>query len=116
MALSNNSLERMIVEDKYEKLVSREVFLKANKVLVDDLLRDTLVDVFHEMNRTFIENKSALEKQREEVIREIELLQEKYILNEVELEVYEKFNAKYKEEMGKMDEQISKPGLSLSNW
>ncbi len=187
----HTSLDGQVVEGKHEKLVSRELFLKANDVLSEnsqhykhqneninlplkrfvkcqecgtsftgylvkkkdlyyykcnkigckcnrsakalhrlfsnmlesysidtDLipeLEDSMISVFNELNRSAIENKSMLEKQLEEVESKIELLQEKFILGDIDKGLYEKFSLKYKAEKDTIIKETQKSGFDLSN-
>ncbi len=79
------------------------------------LFKDILTEVFYEMNKSSAENGVALAKQIQEVDDKLELLQEKFILGDLDKTVYEKFNQKYKEEKALINDQLSKSGINLSN-
>ena len=187
----NSALDGQIVEGKHEKLVSKEIFLKANEALAEnsqhykhenenihiplkrfikcgncstsftgylvkkknlyyykcnktgckcnrsakwmnnlfidllksytideelvDVLKDSVIDAFYDINKTAIETTGVLEKQLDEVTQKLELLQEKFILGDIDKEIYDKFGKKYKEEKLNIEKEMRKSSFDLSN-
>jgi site-specific DNA recombinase len=61
------------------------------------------------------ENESVYKKQLNEVNQKIEKLQERFILEEIDKEVYDKFKAKYAEEKERITNEIEGLEINLSN-
>lgn len=189
--ITHNMLDGQVIEGKHEKLVSKEVFLKANGVLAKnaqhykhqagnaniplkhfikcadcgtpfvgyivkakdiyyykcnkagckcnrnakkmndqfrELLKAYTIDsrfieplkyqlevTFHKMNEANIENRQVLLKTLKEIEGKIELVDERYVLNEISKELYDKFTAKYREEKRNIQAQLEKVDFQLSN-
>ncbi|MEK6614803.1 MAG: recombinase family protein [Bacteroidota bacterium] len=80
-----------------------------------DLAKYQLDATFRQLNNNQKENKEICHKKQEEINKKIERLQERFILEEIERDLYDKFLLKYKGEKGTIEEQIQNSAIEVSN-
>ena len=76
---------------------------------------DALHDTFFELNKENLENQLILDKQLKEINDKIEMIEERYVLQEITKEMYDKFNGRFREERTKILEQLQQMDFNLSN-
>lgn len=189
--ISHNALDGQLVEGKHEKLVSRELFLKANEIVISnqhkwkhegndpeislkrfikcdichtpfagylvkkkglyyykcnktgckcnrsakavnaefyellkglaiheelkEIIEDLTVEAIQLLNKSVFENKEVLEGKLKEANQKLELLHEKFIIGDIQRDVYERFQVKYKEEIAQINNELGKTSINLSN-
>ena len=99
------------LHSKFKDLLSTFIF--DERLL--PLLKDQLEETFIELNNSNDDNTKAQEKQLKELAERIEKLEERFILNEIDRELYEKFATKYKAERNEIQQQMKDSGFGISN-
>lgn len=79
------------------------------------MLKEELMKVFEERNNETVENQVLIEKQLKEINAKIERLEERFILEEIDKELYVKFRSKFIAEKEEIQKNIQKDGLKKSN-
>ena len=70
---------------------------------------------FNELNKSSLEAVKGLKAGISDIEKNLEKLEERYVLEGLERHLYEKYTAKFKEDKRKMEEELQKAGKSLSN-
>ncbi len=107
---------RMNIRDKH----LNELFLQMlSRFQVDEnllpALKLQLELTFNELNRSSLEAVKALKDGISDIEKNMEKLEERYVLEGLERHLNEKYTAKYKEEKHKLEEELQKAGKSISN-
>ncbi len=79
-------------------------------------LKDSLIQKYHEINKDHGSSIDVLRGRVKEVEKKIENLEEKYFIDqEMSRETYDRFRAKFQNEILDLQNQIDKTGISISN-
>ncbi len=70
---------------------------------------------FNELNQSSLEAVKGLKAGISDIEKNLEKLEERYVLEGLERHLYEKYTAKFKEDKRKMEEELQKAGKSISN-
>jgi site-specific DNA recombinase len=79
------------------------------------VLKDVVYARFKELNEQHLETSTALERQLTEVLHKAEKLEEKFINDEIDSELFQRFRIKYREEKDNIDRQLEKAVVKTSN-
>ncbi len=79
------------------------------------LLETAVANVFYNLNKGAFEKKETFENSLSEIEKKLEMLQEKYILGEIDKAAYDKFYKKYSLEKQEITKQLSSYEINLSN-
>ncbi|MCD6011787.1 MAG: resolvase domain protein [Flavipsychrobacter sp.] len=82
---------------------------------MQNLIREQITAEYNKLNDRNEDNIKNIEKQLSESDRKLERLEERYVLEEITREMYDKFHAKFVEERGKIENERSKFGKGVSN-
>jgi site-specific DNA recombinase len=80
-----------------------------------ELMQCQLENTFNSLNQEVKENNGLVTKKLTEVNQKIETLEERFILGEIDKELYLKFVAKFKSEKQELDKQLQKQDITVSN-
>ncbi len=67
------------------------------------------------MNASLFERKTELEKSKKEIVGKIEALEEKYIEQDIDRELYPKYRLKYESQIAEIDKELQIQVEPLSN-
>ena len=97
-----------------------KTFLEEVKLLTveekySEILKDQLKATFHQLNESKKDNSLLLQPRLEDINKKIERIQERFVLEEIDKELYQTFIHKYKAEKEEIKKQIEKSGFKVSN-
>lgn len=78
-------------------------------------LKEVLLQVFFEMQEDSFANVSALEKNATILEKNIEKIERRFVLGEIESELYKKYKDEFEKELFEMRDEIQKSAFNLSN-
>lgn len=99
------------IHQKFEKILA---YLTIDKKDIPEF-RSKLIETFEEMNKDLEENSVQLKSQLNEVNKKLERLEERFIYEEINKELFEKFNQKLKAEKREIENQLEKSPFKKSN-
>lgn len=99
-----------VVNTKFENLL---LGYKTN-VIYDKLIRQQLKHTFTQMNASTEANQAAAKTKIADLSKSLERLEERFILEEITGELYQKYKAKFEKEKDEIELQISKNKIEMS--
>ena len=85
------------------------------KNVYENRLKKLIIEEFRKKIANNIEENTQLKKKLSETKNKLEKIEERYVTDEISLEIFDKFSKKYKEDIQKIDENLSKRGFESSN-
>lgn len=101
-------------KDLHQKFISLLDKYKIPEILREPL-KDELLYRFEEMNRTSREESLEIKKELERIEKKLEQMEERFALGDLPKDIFEKFAPKLKEEKAKIQQDLDKTGVELSN-
>lgn len=80
-----------------------------------DFLKKQVIATYNKINREREENKEKMREQIMDANRKIERLEERFMAEEITLDLYQKYGKLYKEELTKLEEAYNESGKRVSN-
>jgi site-specific DNA recombinase len=79
------------------------------------LIREQMTATYNQLNEQQRDTNKEIEKQEAEVNKKLERLEERYVLEEITRDMFDKFKAKFTEEKKEITKELSKTGKRVSN-
>ncbi len=80
-----------------------------------DFLKKQVIATYNKINREREENKAKMREQILDANRKIQRLEERFMAEEITLDLYQKYGSLYKEELRKLEEAHNESGKRVSN-
>jgi DNA invertase Pin-like site-specific DNA recombinase len=87
---------------------------QVNEMYVEPL-KFQLEQTFNDLNKDNIENKRLLEAQAKEIQKKLDGIEERYVLGEINKELYDKYSDRFKSELNDVLEKLNAFDFNLSN-
>jgi hypothetical protein len=100
-----------VVHEQFKSLISAFEIEKDMVELISEGLKEVLQSVFSDQ----FENQRLLKVKETEVIQRIEAIEERFVIGEINRELYTKFLTKFTTERDDIQKEISKSSISSSN-
>ncbi len=98
---------------KFQNVISKYCFGVDEETM--SLVREQIIVEYNRQNDQKDDTLKVIEEQLSAVDKKLERLEERYVLEEITQEMFQKFKAKFLDERAKIDEQKSKVGIRVSN-
>lgn len=108
----NNNRNGHKIHAQFESILGQYTVNSTLKPLIKEQLGDTLKSIL----KGHQENKEVWERKREELVKKMERLEERFVMEEITAELYQKYLPKLQEEKVQVEEQLAKTQIGVSKW